>query len=168
MDIDVPKREIVLLYPHVLADVYYYLVVITIRVSSIKYVGRLSSLLECAHSTEETCRLGGREWKLIGRVTVLCCSAGFVTGMRTEQRVNLDFSLWNLQENSGVNEETVGCIGRHAIHREREKEKWSSRNLEQCWSWRIAFSGMLRHVALVRTDVSEELSASFIRVTRIG
>jgi hypothetical protein len=27
---------------------------------------------------------------------------------------------------------------------------------------------MLRHVALVRTDVSEELSATFIRVTRIG
>jgi hypothetical protein len=29
-------------------------------------------------------------------------------------------------------------------------------------------SAMLRRVALVRTDVSEELSASFIRVTRIG
>jgi hypothetical protein len=28
-------------------------------------------------------------------------------------------------------------------------------------------SGMLRCVALVRTEVSEELSASFIRVTRI-
>jgi hypothetical protein len=28
-------------------------------------------------------------------------------------------------------------------------------------------SGMLRRVALARTDVSEELSASFIRVTRI-
>jgi hypothetical protein len=28
-------------------------------------------------------------------------------------------------------------------------------------------SEMLRRVALVRTDVSEELSASFIRVTRI-
>jgi hypothetical protein len=28
--------------------------------------------------------------------------------------------------------------------------------------------GMLRRVALVRTDVSETLSASFIRVTRIG
>jgi hypothetical protein len=27
---------------------------------------------------------------------------------------------------------------------------------------------MLRHVALVSTDVSEELSASIIRVTRIG
>jgi hypothetical protein len=29
-------------------------------------------------------------------------------------------------------------------------------------------SGMLRRVALVRTDVSENLSASVIRVTRIG
>jgi hypothetical protein len=29
-------------------------------------------------------------------------------------------------------------------------------------------SGMLRSVALIRTDVSEELSASFIRVTKIG
>jgi hypothetical protein len=29
-------------------------------------------------------------------------------------------------------------------------------------------SGILRRVALVRSDVSEELSASFIRVTRIG
>jgi hypothetical protein len=29
----------------------------------------------------------------------------------------------------------------------------------------MASSGMLRRVALVRTDVSEELSASFIRVT---
>jgi hypothetical protein len=29
-------------------------------------------------------------------------------------------------------------------------------------------SGMLRHVALVRTDVSEEPSATFIKVTRIG
>jgi predicted ribonuclease YlaK len=29
-------------------------------------------------------------------------------------------------------------------------------------------SGMLRHVALVRTVVSEELGVSFIRVTRIG
>jgi hypothetical protein len=32
----------------------------------------------------------------------------------------------------------------------------------------MASSGMLRCVALVRTDVLEELSASFIMVTRIG
>jgi hypothetical protein len=32
----------------------------------------------------------------------------------------------------------------------------------------MASSGMLRRVALVRTDVSDELNASFIKVTRIG
>jgi hypothetical protein len=32
----------------------------------------------------------------------------------------------------------------------------------------MASSGMLRRVALIRTDVSEEMSASFIRVKRIG
>jgi hypothetical protein len=32
----------------------------------------------------------------------------------------------------------------------------------------MASPGMLRSVALVRTDVSEELSSSFIKVTRIG
>jgi hypothetical protein len=34
--------------------------------------------------------------------------------------------------------------------------------------WRMPSSGMLRRVALVRTDVSEEHSASIIRVTSIG
>jgi hypothetical protein len=33
---------------------------------------------------------------------------------------------------------------------------------------RMQSSGMLSRVALVRTDDSQELSASFIRVTRIG
>jgi hypothetical protein len=32
----------------------------------------------------------------------------------------------------------------------------------------MASSGMLRRVTLVRTDVSEKLSASIIRLTRIG
>jgi hypothetical protein len=32
----------------------------------------------------------------------------------------------------------------------------------------MASSGLLRRVALVRTDVSEELSASIIRMTTIG
>jgi hypothetical protein len=33
---------------------------------------------------------------------------------------------------------------------------------------RIVSSGLLRRMALVRTDVSEKPSASFIRITRIG
>jgi hypothetical protein len=32
----------------------------------------------------------------------------------------------------------------------------------------MVFSGMLHRVALVRTDFTEEPSASFIRMTRIG
>jgi hypothetical protein len=32
----------------------------------------------------------------------------------------------------------------------------------------MASSGMLRHVAFVRTDISEELGASIIRVIRIS
>jgi demethoxyubiquinone hydroxylase (CLK1/Coq7/Cat5 family) len=36
------------------------------------------------------------------------------------------------------------------------------------WLLRIASFGMLRRAALVRPDVSEEFSASVIRVIRIG
>jgi hypothetical protein len=36
------------------------------------------------------------------------------------------------------------------------------------WLWRMPSSGLLRHVALVRTDVSEEPNSFIIRVTIIG
>jgi hypothetical protein len=39
---------------------------------------------------------------------------------------------------------------------------------QQTFTWRMGSSEMLRRVALVRADVSEELSASIISVTRIG
>jgi hypothetical protein len=42
------------------------------------------------------------------------------------------------------------------------------RILQKTHLWRMVSSGMLRREAFVRPDVSEELSASFIRVTRIG
>jgi hypothetical protein len=38
----------------------------------------------------------------------------------------------------------------------------------QQWLWRMSSSGLLHHVALVRTDILEERIASVIRVTRIG
>jgi hypothetical protein len=41
-------------------------------------------------------------------------------------------------------------------------------SVNQSFYRRMAFSGMLRRVALLRTDLSEELSASFIRMARIG
>jgi hypothetical protein len=39
--------------------------------------------------------------------------------------------------------------------------------MDHIGTWRMVSSGLLRRVALVRTDVSQELSASFIRVTKI-
>jgi hypothetical protein len=45
--------------------------------------------------------------------------------------------------------------------------KWEL--LTDNWSvWRMVSSGLLRRVALVRTDVSEEPGASFMRLTKIG
>jgi hypothetical protein len=44
----------------------------------------------------------------------------------------------------------------------------SQRQISKQYERRMASSGTLRRVALVKSDVSEELSASIIRVTRIG
>jgi hypothetical protein len=67
--------------------------------------------------------------------------------------------------------ETWHSNDRTAVHRWEESlrhavDVGSGQNLHR--DWRIASSGMLRRKALVRTDVSEELSVSIIRVRRIG
>jgi hypothetical protein len=47
-------------------------------------------------------------------------------------------------------------------------EPWREHLRSKVSHRRMVSSGMLRRVALVRADVWEELSASFIRMTRIG
>jgi hypothetical protein len=68
-------------------------------------------------------------------------------------------------------------VKRHFTEREREREReWNSQCIQNgglVWRndlshRRMASSGMLPGVDLVRTEVSEVLSASIIRVTRIG
>jgi hypothetical protein len=54
------------------------------------------------------------------------------------------------------------------IYFEKNKDSVTSQQNQTPWLLRMPSSGMLRHVALVRTDVSEERSVSIIRVTRIG
>jgi hypothetical protein len=65
-----------------------------------------------------------------------------------------------------------GAYG-HAAYRMMPQPSMLSRIAETCsrdWNWglRMSSSGMLRRVALVRTDAFEELNASIIRVIRIG
>jgi hypothetical protein len=54
----------------------------------------------------------------------------------------------------------------HKYFRNYITDKYDSR-FSRGWLWRMA-SGMLRRVILVRAHISEERSASFIRVTSIG
>jgi hypothetical protein len=69
-----------------------------------------------------------------------------------------DIFLWN-----------VGCYKSHTASHPRRQHSSSLECLREAvnrkLSRRMASSGMLRRVVLVRTDVSEELSVSIIRVT---
>jgi hypothetical protein len=57
------------------------------------------------------------------------------------------------------------------LHKPRGRNDWltvKDLRFSRRWLWRMPSSGMLRRVTLVRTKVSEELSASIISVRRIG
>jgi hypothetical protein len=53
------------------------------------------------------------------------------------------------------------------IYNLNQKIGYFINNFKQCEQRRMVSSGMLRRMALVRSDISEELSASFITVARI-
>jgi hypothetical protein len=57
---------------------------------------------------------------------------------------------------------------RHELHRKLHLQQFFVSAQTFIPTWRMPSSDMLRRVALVRTDVSEECSDSIIRVTRIG
>jgi hypothetical protein len=88
---------------------------------------------------------------------------------------HLDYSpmQWTL-----IRKEASEAVAPEHGYRKREwgkagfnNQPWSSMwdlRFPRRWLWRTSSSGMLHRVAPVRTDVSEEPSASIIRVTRIG
>jgi hypothetical protein len=86
-------------------------------------------------------------------------------------------SLWNRQiKQKWKNPMKILSSGLTLDFSKRTQENWNSELVHLLqdlrfslrWLWRMVSSGMLRRGDLVRTDVSEEPGASFIRVTRIG
>jgi hypothetical protein len=73
-----------------------------------------------------------------------------------------------LQEPHGVTSKQTPFSKLHLITSIGSCYYYFKHTFENLFLWRMGSSGMLHLMALVRTDVSEELSTSFIRVTRIS
>jgi hypothetical protein len=61
-----------------------------------------------------------------------------------------------------------GMKARRYVISRSQKARIEAATLIKYFESRMVSSGILRRVSVVRTDVSEEPNASFIRVTRIG
>jgi hypothetical protein len=73
---------------------------------------------------------------------------------------------WQWATVFGNTNNTLVCVHVHSVL--HVTPSLSGFQLKCNMAFPMVSSGILRRVALVRTDVSEELSASFIRVIRIG
>jgi hypothetical protein len=78
--------------------------------------------------------------------------------------------LWYMKSICNVMSSVCVTMFRYLFFLMKPTENWKELHavFKYVDKWRMASSGMLHRVALVRTEVSEELNASFIRVTRIG
>jgi hypothetical protein len=77
----------------------------------------------------------------------------------SKRKIKKYYYFWRKKHN--LIQKQLGYYSAAVARRTRREEK-------SIFTWRKVSSEMLRRVALLRTDVSEKRSASFIRVTRIG
>jgi hypothetical protein len=109
-----------------------------------------------------TLRLTENEFYVLG--TILSHSHGRVARIEAVKGA-YEFLVENLRKATQLRWYISELFGREPYPRSHQLYdlKFSRR-----WLWRMGSSGILRRVALVRTDFSEELSAYITRVTRIG
>jgi hypothetical protein len=116
------------------------------------------------------------EWRLLGYKNPVHTSqeSHYFSAIKSSQL--MPCKIWGFQ---GGDYEECRLLGyKTLVHTSQETHYFSAIEpsllmLYKIWGlhcrlWRMPSSGMLRRVALVRTDVSMELSASVFRVTRIG
>jgi hypothetical protein len=112
--------------------------------------------------------------QLTGNGTAAWRVATGVTSRRQDvtKRLGQGWIVWGIRsrrrrEARHLSGKGIGQMRTKRRFQTQSKEMWDL-GFSRRWLWRMASSGMLRRVVLVITYVSEEHSASFIRVTRIG